>query len=169
MNASLQTRPLILYLENNQDDLFFLDRQVKKGMVCFDLLGVPDVSTALEFLRHCNSDLPAAVLLDYTLDRGSTGLEFLRAIRKEDHWRRIVIIMYSSGELPEIIATCYAEGADHFVHKSSQIDRIRDFVLCLDGCLSRRPPSFEPLQQLKEYARPCFDIQGTCDSTIRDR
>jgi CheY-like chemotaxis protein len=164
MNASLQSPPMVLYVENNSDDLFFLERQAKRSSVCFKLHGVSDVSSALAFIQRCNSHLPGAVLLDYTLDHGTTGLDFVRFIRREAAYKNLVVIMYSSGELPEIIASCYNEGAQYFVQKSSNIERIREFVQCLDLCLSYHPHSFEPLRRLKEYARPWINPPGTCDS-----
>lgn len=154
MNEALQPRPLVLYVENNPDDMFFLERQVKRSRVNFDLHGVSDVSAALNFLCRCEPCSPEALLLDYTLDGGGTGLDLLRSLRQKRGLRNLVTIMYSSGELPEIVAACYQEGANYFIHKSPNMERIREFVRCLDDCLARKPYSFEPLTRLREYTRP---------------
>jgi CheY-like chemotaxis protein len=154
MNTSHNSQPFVLYLENNPDDLFFLERQVKKSHACFHLVGVTDIRGALESLNGSSRSKPVVALLDYTLDGGRTGLELLKWIRQQPGLKDLTVIMYSCGELPEIVSSCYREGAHYFIQKCPNLERVRGFVECLDECLRRQPASFEPLLNLREYAQP---------------
>ncbi|MDB6033749.1 MAG: response regulator receiver protein [Verrucomicrobiales bacterium] len=154
MITANKCQPVVLYLENNPDDRFFLERQVNKSHVCFDLVTVSDSQAALEFLHNIQPTKSVVILLDYTLDGGSTGLDVLRWIHQQPVLRDLTTVMYSSGEMPDIVTSCYQAGVHYFVHKCPNLDRVRNFVECLDDCLRRQPVSFEALRRLKEYARP---------------
>ncbi len=78
-------------------------------------------------LRLFEQAAPDAVVLDIEMPRVN-GLEVLKAIRARPGGRRpLVIVMTTHGE-PALRDMCLAAGADHFLEKGSEFERLLDIV-----------------------------------------
>lgn len=88
-----------------------------------------DGCTALEIFRR---ERPAGVVLDFQMP-GLDGLQVLRAIRELD--RKCLAILLTNHDEPSLKEQCHAAGADYFLDKS------RDFERVLELVLSRLDPS----------------------------
>ncbi len=68
---------------------------------------------------------PQYVLLDYQLD-GGTGLDVLRAVHPQDPG--VVFIVLTNHATPQYRDACLEAGARHFLDKSSEFGRIKEFI-----------------------------------------
>jgi len=92
---------------------------------------------------------PAMVLLDYELGGNTTGVDFLYWLRVRKKITALPVVMFSGSPGRGHIAECYAAGADHYLTKPSEMERLKRIVSTLYIGLVSRPP--DPIPSLKEY------------------
>ncbi len=99
--ASRTTRT-ILYAEDEEDDIFFMQRAFSAAGITYPLITVPDGQEAIDYLqgggRYANRDefpVPYLLLLDLNLPRKS-GLDVLKWIRNEPAVSTLPVIVLSS-------------------------------------------------------------------------
>ena len=89
------------------------------------------------------------VLLDYELGGNTTGLDFLYWLRVRKKIASLPVVMFSGSPGRDHIAECYAAGADHYLTKPNDMERLKRIVRTLYVGLVSRPPG--PITLLKEY------------------
>ncbi len=122
----------ILLVEDNPDDEALTLRAFRRQNLANDVRVVRDGEEALDFLfaqgRHAGrdrSELPQVVLLDLKLPK-IDGLDVLRAIRNDEHARRIpVVVLTSSGEEQDVLSS-YDLGANSYVRKPVDFERFME-------------------------------------------
>lgn len=122
----------ILLVEDNPDDEALTLRAFRRQNLANDVRVVRDGEEALDFLfargRHAGrdrSELPQVVLLDLKLPK-IDGLDVLRAIRSDEHARRIpVVVLTSSGEEQDLLSS-YDLGANSYVRKPVDFERFME-------------------------------------------
>ena len=77
-----------------------------------------DGSSALRLFFACR---PRAVILDIQMP-GPNGIDVLRQIKAED--RNCVVIILTSYQQSEFRERCAEAGADHFLHKSTEFEKV---------------------------------------------
>ncbi|MEW6776792.1 MAG: response regulator [Bdellovibrionota bacterium] len=115
--------PIILLVEDNDDDVQLTLRAFEKSKVANRIIVVRDGQEALDYLyargphaRRPDSEMPQVVLLDLKLPKVD-GLEVLRHMRGQEATRRLpVVVLTSSKEERDIIAS-YNLGANSYVRK----------------------------------------------------
>jgi CheY-like chemotaxis protein len=143
----------ILLVEDEEDDIFFMKRAVKKHGLN-PLQVAQDGQAAIEYLEgigeYANRErfpLPCLVLLDLKLPR-VMGLEVLKWIRQQAALHGIVVIVLSSSKLGPDIEMAYRLGANSYLVKpspdklSGMISAIKQYWLDLN----------EPAAECLEYA-----------------
>jgi CheY-like chemotaxis protein len=158
---SNSVRPIVLYVENNPDDLLLFQLVCRKHKPGFALQGVPSVALAIDYLqgkgpfvdRH-QHPFPSLILLDYSLN-GETGIDLLRWMREADYLPRLPVVMYSGGETDRQVQACYGSGAQMFIQKSG-FKGLVELVRCLEKCLAVAPPNLNPILRLRQYTPPAF-------------
>jgi CheY-like chemotaxis protein len=99
----IDSKQEVLLVEDNPDDVFLMQRAVKKAALPWNLTVIGDGQQALEYLAHARNGsgrthLPSLVFLDLKLPY-VTGFEVLASMRADDALRGIpVIILTSSPE-----------------------------------------------------------------------
>ena len=74
-------------------------------------------------LRMARQSVPDLILLDIEMPRLG-GLEVLKAIRAQARRQRPLVIMMTSHREPAWREACLAAGADHFLLKDGEIERL---------------------------------------------
>ena len=92
-----------------------------------------------EALRLFNQFRPAVLLLDLEIP-GRNGLEVLREVRKRAE--PCVVVMFTSYDLHDFRDACLRAGADFFLRKSTEFERVVEIVQGLVQRSSR--PSLWP-------------------------
>jgi len=118
----------ILLVEDNQDHAELTLKALQNGN---RVIWVKDGEEALDFLQRRNrwadetaSPRPGLILLDINLPKVS-GHEVLRRIKADDTLRSIPVVMLTTSDRDEEVATSYRAGVNSFVTKPV---RFSDFV-----------------------------------------
>jgi CheY-like chemotaxis protein len=96
--------------------------------------------------RLCPS--PDVVLLDYEMGQ-QTGADFLDWLRVKKQNRSLPVVMFTSSLGQRHVEECYANGANHFLRKPTNLTRLREIIGSLYLSVLRKSP--EPLIHLPEY------------------
>jgi DNA-binding response OmpR family regulator len=123
----------ILQVEDDPNDVFFLQHAMKKAGVANPIQVVNDGQEAIDYLRgagkFANRDkfpLPSLVLLDLKLPY-VMGLDVLKWIREQPGMTMVVLLLTASGEEADVVAA-YRLGANGFLVKPSEASKLEDMV-----------------------------------------
>jgi two-component system response regulator len=123
----------ILQVEDDENDVFFLQRAMKKAGVSNPVHVAADGQQAIDYLKGAGKfadreqfPVPALVLLDLKLPR-VMGMEVLRWIRQQPGTPMVVVMLTASGE-DDDIATAYRLGANGFLVKPSEAGKLVDMA-----------------------------------------
>lgn len=149
----------VLYAEDEESDVLLLRLAFEKAAVTNPVLTVKDGKAAMDYLagnapfsdrEQC--PLPGLFLLDLNLPYWS-GLEILAWLRRQEHLRRLPVIIFSSSSRPDDIAKAYDAGANAYLVKPSSftefstlVQALRDFWLVQNqvpdsGCSTAPQPA----------------------------
>lgn len=84
---------------------------------------IAEASDGAEALNHCREQMPDAVLLDWNMPV-MNGLDFLRALRREEEGKKPVVVFCSTENDAEHIGEAIRSGADEFIMKPFDADII---------------------------------------------
>ena len=124
------SKPYILLVEDNADDIELTQRAFNKNHIVNDIVVVRDGAEAIEFLfsnKREGRDLPQFILLDLKLPKVS-GLEVLERIRKEPSTALIPVVILTSSKQEEDRAAGYRLGVNSYVRKPVDFNEFVDAV-----------------------------------------
>jgi CheY-like chemotaxis protein len=141
------SEPVILLLENEENDVFFF----RRALSALDFRGqvrvVINTSQARDYLegRGVFQDrsyypLPDLIVSDLKMP-GQTGIEFLQWLRTHTDYGRIPFVMFSGSALPQDRDDALRDGARAFFTKSGEFATTRERVREILGYLETPPPS----------------------------
>ena len=123
----------ILQVEDDPNDVFFLQHAMTKAGVANPIHVASDGKQAIDYLNGAGKfadrdqyPLPCLVLLDLKLPH-VMGLDVLRWIRQQPGRPLIVLLLTASGEDADI-ASAYRLGANGFLVKPSQASKLADMA-----------------------------------------
>ena len=119
----------ILQVEDEANDVFLLQRAFRQADIANPVKVATDGQMAIDYLsgsgrfadRH-DYPLPGLVLLDLKLPRKS-GREVLQWIRSQPGLRRIVVIVFTSGQYVGDVGLAYDLGANSFIVKPADFSQ----------------------------------------------
>lgn len=119
-----QPRP-VLVIEDMDCDLEVVARGFQRLGVSVPLVCCRTLEEAALELRRRRADgdepLPSIIILDLRLTDGD-GCDLLMAIKQDEFLKEIPVIIWSASDDPQMVETCYREGANSYIHKST--DRV---------------------------------------------
>lgn len=124
------SKPYILLVEDNADDIELTRRAFNKNHIVNEILVVRDGAEAIDFLFNGKRDgreLPQFILLDLKLPKVS-GLEVLERIRKEPTTALIPVVILTSSKQDEDRAAGYRLGVNSYVRKPVDFNEFVDAV-----------------------------------------
>lgn len=128
------TERLILLVDDNEDDVFLMERAIQGAGITNPLFIVGDGNEAINYLSGAGkySDrgefpLPAIVFLDLKLPFKS-GHEVLEWIRKQPEFATLVVVVLTSSNEPSDIRRCYALGANSYLVKPPTPEQLVDMA-----------------------------------------
>jgi DNA-binding response OmpR family regulator len=136
----------ILLVEDDENDMFFLQRAMKKAGVPNPIQIASDGQQAIDYFQGTGKfadreefPLPYLVLLDLKLPR-VMGLDVLKWIRQRPEVAAIVIILSSSKEEADV-ASAYRLGANGYLVKPAEASQLDDMARSIkDFWLSQNIP-----------------------------
>jgi CheY-like chemotaxis protein len=132
----------ILYAEDDENDVFLMERAFDKARVLNPLQTVIDGAAAIRYLSGVGEygdreryPMPCLVLLDLNLPRRS-GLEVLKWIREQDAFHALPVVLLTSSSQARDIGSAYSLGANGYLVKPPSSDKLLELVTALrDTCL----------------------------------
>ena len=114
---------LILHVENEPDDVFIVQRTMKKIGILNPTAHVENGELAVDYLSGCvpltdktEQRLPMLILLDLSMPRMG-GIEVLRWIRSQPILKRIIVVVLTSSQNQDDITEAYENGANGYLVK----------------------------------------------------
>lgn len=114
---------VILLIEDNESDIALAQRALAKARIVNELVIARDGQEALDYIfatgRHAGRDTsqqPMLTLLDLKLPK-IPGLEVLRRIREHATTRRMPVVILTSSNEEQDLATGYDLGSNSYIRK----------------------------------------------------
>ena len=138
-NASVVRAALILVIEDNDSDVFLLERALNKQDFRFELVHLLNGGEALAFIRrqgaYADAAIPDLILLDLNLSKYS-GEDILREIRSAAHFGGVPVCVWSSSRSPRDEALLKELGVRRFISKPSGLDQFMEIGKILKDLLA---------------------------------
>lgn len=140
----MERRPVILLLENEENDVFFFRRALSACKFDVDVRIVENVHQARDYLegraeyqsRHYYP-MPDLIVTDFKM-HGQTGVEFIRWIRQRECYKEIPVVMFSGTALPQDRAAALESGALAFFAKSGNFQEMCERVQAILKYMQKR-------------------------------
>lgn len=147
----------LLYVDDSESDRLLVRETISITKTPFLFCQADGADSAKPYFQPQTSDgepkqfpRPTLVLLDYDLG-DHTGADFLYWLRITQSLSSIPVVMFSGSPGRLHVDECYAAGANFFISKPKDLDRLKTIVraLYLSVVSGDKDPS--PILQLHEY------------------
>ena len=140
----------ILVIEDNESDVFLLDRALKKQDFPFELVHLLNGGEALAFIRrqgaYADAAIPNLILLDLNLSK-YTGEDILREIRIAPHLAGVPVCVWSSSRSRRDESQLKELGVSQFIPKPSGLDQFMEIGTNHQGSAGRRHDPLTAVQR----------------------
>jgi len=137
-NASNVLAVRILVIEDNDSDVFLLERALRRQELRFELVHLLNGSAAFAFIRrqgaYTDAQTPDLILVDLNLSK-YTGEDILREIRSAPHLGGIPVCVWSSSQSRQDEAMLKGFGVARFITKPSGLDQFMEIGQTLKNLL----------------------------------
>ena len=130
----MTTQKLILLVDDNEDDVFLMERALQAAQISNPVRILEDGREAINYLaghgQYADREkfpLPAIVFLDLKLPFKS-GHEVLQWIRSQPQLETLVVVVLTSSNEPADIKRCYALGANSDLVKPPTPEQLIDLA-----------------------------------------
>ena len=128
----MKTKPLVFLVEDDSDDQYIFTMIVKELGIDIDIVNFENGLSVYQVLtKICsneNSDLeqflPDLIILDLNLPKWD-GKKTLSEIKKDQRFKKIPVVIYSTSKSEYDILDCYNLGANSFVSKEPEYSRLQ--------------------------------------------
>jgi len=130
----MPTDRALLLVEDNEDDVFLMQRALKEAAVSNPLHVVEDGQEAIDYLGgtgvfqdRSQYPLPAVVFLDLKLPLKS-GHDVLAWIRQQAQFKSLVVVVLTSSDEPSDLSIAYRLGANSYLVKPPTAEALTDLA-----------------------------------------
>jgi CheY-like chemotaxis protein len=113
---------LILLVEDDEDDVFFLRRALEKLGFEGKIEHFLDIEAAKSFVTHTNGPMPSLVIADSAMSCRGSGVDLLEWIRKHDKTKTVPFVILSGDIQPHMVSRAEVAGANLILTKRSDFD-----------------------------------------------
>ena len=121
--------PTILLIEDDENDVFFMQRAFEKSVPsCFQLHVVRDGREALQYLfgegefsDRERFPVPCLTLLDLNIPY-VPGMGVLKRLREDAELQRLIVVVLTSSALESDMEEAYTLGANSYLTKPTEVD-----------------------------------------------
>jgi CheY-like chemotaxis protein len=130
----MKTSGVILLVEDNEDDVFLMQRAIKTAAITNPLHIVEDGRQAVDYLSGAGKfadraayPLPSIVFLDLKLPL-MRGHDVLAWIRSQPELKNLVVVVLTSSNEPSDLKEAYRLGANSYVVKPPTAQQLLDMA-----------------------------------------
>ncbi|MDP4150161.1 MAG: response regulator [Bacteroidota bacterium] len=120
-------RPYLLIADDDPDDQEMFAEPFLEQNPGANIVFVNDGQAALEYLGKHEGDWPCVMLLDYKMPK-LNGCDVLAKIKKEDRYKSMHKVVWSTSDNPDYVSNCLRHGADKYFKKPNSIEELNDLV-----------------------------------------
>ena len=124
---------LLVVVEDSDEDYYALHRAIQKACYPTQVVRCTDGDEALDFIHkkadpaNLSPQSLAAVLLDLNLP-GTDGREVLEQLKRDNRYKSIPVVIFSTSSNPQDIEFCYQKGANGYLVKPMGVNELQDLV-----------------------------------------
>lgn len=139
----------VLYIEDNIADIKLFEEAISFNELAINLEFVTDGQEMLNYFEASKKahyrDLPDLIISDLNLPKIS-GQQVISEIKKDSVFKKIPVIVFTTSKLKSDIEKCYEYGANAYLSKPVDIDKIFELIELIDkfwlrNCLLIKNPS----------------------------
>ncbi len=139
----------VLYIEDNIADIKLFEEAISFNNLAINLEYVTDGQEMLNYFTASKEahyrDLPDLIISDLNLPKIS-GQQVISEIKKDSVFKKIPVIVFTTSKLRSDIEKCYEYGANAYLSKPVDIDKIFELIELIDkfwlrNCLLIKNPS----------------------------
>jgi len=140
---------LILYVEDDKDDVFFMQRAFREAGLAGELIALPSGQQAIDYLAGDGKfagrekhPLPCLVLLDLNMP-GKSGFDVLKWIRAQPAISALPVVVLTSSRDETDIQRAYQHGANAYLLKPALPEKLADVLKTINDFwlgLNQSPP-----------------------------
>ena len=138
-NLTLEETAPVLYADDDENDVYLMERTFAKLDILRPLEVVNDGTQAIEYLRSVadgEKPAPCVAILDLKMPLVN-GLEVLRWAREQPPLAKLPIIIFTSSAQMRDVREAYESGANAYLVKPADPDRLREIIgQVRDACLA---------------------------------
>ncbi|MGF1497663.1 MAG: response regulator [Elainellaceae cyanobacterium] len=134
---STKQTPTLLVVEDSDEDFETLQRFLQRSPTQIPVQRCIDGDQALAFLYRTgdfvtpsSAPRPGLIVLDLNLP-GTDGREVLRQIKQDEGLKGIPLVVFTTSNNPRDIAECYQQGANSYIIKPIDFERLKQDVQTL--------------------------------------
>ena len=127
-------KPTILLVEDDENDVFLMERAFGKASVPVQIQVARDGREALRYVhgegKYANREqypLPWLTLLDLNLPY-VPGLEVLKQIREHPELRKLVVVVLTSSVADSDLEHAYELGANSYLSKPNSLEEVQELA-----------------------------------------
>ncbi|MFH1612225.1 MAG: response regulator [bacterium] len=126
MENTLKQIP-ILIIDDNEDDIFILQRAFKRVKILNEIFVVRSGEEAVDFIYHQGkyadkkSPTPGLILLDISMPK-IDGFAVLKKLKADPIYKKIPVIMLTTSSREEDIVRSYEDGACSYITKPTDFN-----------------------------------------------
>jgi len=141
----------VLYIEDNIADIKLFEEAISFKELAINLEYVTDGQEMLNYFEASKKahyrDLPDLIISDLNLPKIS-GQQVIAAIKQDEVFKMIPVIVFTTSKLRSDIERCYEYGANAYLSKPVDIDKIFELIELIDkfwlrNCLLIKNPTNE--------------------------
>ena len=125
----------VLYIEDNIADIRLFEEAISHQNLAIDLNYVTDGQELLDYFAESKKghyrDLPELIITDLNLPKIS-GQKVIEVLKADPVYKRIPVIVFTTSNLPRDIEKCYEYGANAYMNKPLDIDRVFETIGLID-------------------------------------
>jgi chemotaxis family two-component system response regulator Rcp1 len=137
-DASVILAARIVVVDDNESDVFLLDRALKKQGFPFELVHLINGDGALAFIRrqgaYADAAIPNLILLDLNLSK-YTGEDIIHEIRNAPHLADVLVCVWSSSRSRQDESLLKSLGVSRFIIKPSGLGQFMEIGKILEDLL----------------------------------
>jgi CheY-like chemotaxis protein len=131
---------LVLHIEDQPGDRQLMREAIAEAHVPMELVHASNGADGLGFLAYAATRrLPDLIVVDLNMPKIG-GLEFVAAIKADERWKSIPVVVLSSSESPQDREQTLSLGALAFIPKPDEWQRYLDLARNLAAYTSLRDP-----------------------------
>lgn len=139
----------VLYIEDNLADIKLFEEAISFNELAIKLEYVTDGQEMLNYFEAAKAahyrDLPDLIISDLNLPKIS-GQQVIAEIKKDSVFKKIPIVVFTTSKLRSDIEKCYEYGANAYLSKPVDIDKIFELIELIDkfwlrNCLLIKNPT----------------------------